>query len=300
MTLAYKKLIESGMNVAHTNICEQDKIWSRYSGDKVDIGEVVARLIRTLIKALPLNLHLRALSVGSSDEPQFRILATAFRGGLYLLDVNDCALSIVKERIRRQRTGHVVTIRGDYNKIFLSSKNSRTIFKHNLGGKRVHLITLHHSLYYCQERNWLKIFINLYRNFLTPQGAIHAVLMASESSNPFSTTSLYNHFAGKFFSVSNDQDLRIFKKELRREPVFKKTQVLLKTNKVHFYVDDFVKFMSVVWMILLYPEVHKYSLSQREEITEFIYKKLWSKKMPLIQEQDHLVIYKGINFKGLV
>jgi len=46
--------------------------------------------------------------------------------------------------------------------------------------------------------------------------------------------------------------------------------------------------------------VHKYSLKQREEITEFVYKHFWIKKRPLIQSQDHLVAYKGIGFKGLI
>jgi hypothetical protein len=128
---------------------------------------------------------------------------------------------------------------------------------------------------------------------------VHAVLMASESTDSLSTTSLYNRFAGKFFGAYNEQDLRMFKRKLQREPFFKKAQILLKTNSVHFYVDDFVKFMSVVWMILLYPRVHQYSFSQRQEITEFIYKEVWSKKKPLIQQQDHLVIYKGISFRGL-
>ena len=58
--------------------------------------------------------------------------------------------------------------------------------------------------------------------------------------------------------------------------------------------------MSAIWMILLYPEVHQYSLKQREEITEFIYKKFWKVKRPLVQLQDHLVIYRGIGFKGLI
>lgn len=286
--------------MAHTNICEQDKVWSRYSHDKVDIGEVVARVIRTLIKGLPLSLRLRALSIGSSDEPQFRILATAFRAGLYLLDVNDSALRIVNERVKRQCTDHVITIRGDYNRIFLNSKNSKYLFEHNLKAKPVYLITLHHSLYYCQQRRWFEIFDNLYRNFLAPHAAIHAVLMSSKSNNPSSTTWLYNHFAGKFFGVHNDQDLRIFKKELQRGPAFRRAQILLRTNSVHFYVDDFTKLMSVVWMVLLYPGMHKYSPRQREEITEFIYKRFYKKRQPIIQEQDHLVVYKGIEFKGLI
>jgi hypothetical protein len=124
--------------------------------------------------------------------------------------------------------------------------------------------------------------------------------MSSKSTNHFSTTWLYNHFAGNFFGIHNDQDLRIFKKELQRHPTFKGAQVLLRTNRVYFGVDDFKKFMSVIWMILLYPNVHKYSFRQREEITEFVYEKFYKKRQPLIQEQDHLVVYKGVRFKGLI
>lgn len=298
--MSYKRMIEKGVNVAHKNICDQDKVWSRYSHDKVDIGEELAKVIRALNKALPLNLNLRALSIGSSDEPQFRILETAFRAGLYLLDINTAALSIVRERIKRQRTDHVITIKGDYNKIFLDPENRKAFFRDKLEGKRVHLVTLHHSLYYSQQLHWLEIFDSLYSKFLAPCAAIHAVLMSSESMNPFSTTWLYNYFAGKFFGVHNDQDLRMFKKDLQKQQMFKKAQVLLRTNRVYFHIDDFEKFMSVIWMVLLYPQVHQYSLKQREEITEFIYKNFWRKRKPLMQEQDHLLVYKGVKLKGLV
>ena len=73
----------------------QDKIWSRHSHDKVDIGETLAKVLRTLGKALPLARPIRALSIGSSNEPQFRILQTAFQGGLYLLDIEKEALAAV-------------------------------------------------------------------------------------------------------------------------------------------------------------------------------------------------------------
>ncbi|MCK9614922.1 MAG: class I SAM-dependent methyltransferase [Candidatus Omnitrophica bacterium] len=298
--MSYKKIIESGLKASQDNICGQDKIWSRYSHDKVDVGEELAKVIRTLSSAFPLNLRLRALSVGSSDEPQFRILETAFRGGLYLLDINDSALNIVRERLNRQRTDHVTTIKGDYNKIFINAKRRSDFFRHKLENRKVHLVTLHHSLYYCPECDWFNIFDNLCSKFLAHKGAIHAVLMSSRSNSQSTTTWLYNHFAGKFFGVHNDQDLRIFKKKLQKYPAFKKAQVLLRTNRVYFDVSDFKKFMAVVWMILLYPNVHKYNLKQREEITEFIYKKFYKNRQPLVQEQDHLVVYKGIKFKGLI
>lgn len=297
---SYTRLIEKGIHVSEKNVCDQDKIWSRYSHDKVDIGEELARVIRTLDKDMPLNAELRALSIGSSDEPQFRILETAFRGGLYLLDINDCALGIVQERIKRQRTDHVTTIKCDFNRIFLDPQKAKAFFRDRLGKRRVHLATLHHSLYYCRQCCWIELFKNLYSGFLAPRAAIHAVLMSSKSKNPSTTTWLYNHFAGKFFGAYNDQDLRQFKKDLQRETVFKKAQVLLRTNRVNFYVDDFEKFMAVVWMILLYPQVHRYSLEQRREITQHVYHHFWRKKKPLTQEQDHLVVYKGLGCRGLI
>src|SRR5205814_2045560 len=82
--------------------------------DKVDIARTLARVLRTLAKVLPLEQPLTALSIGSSNEPQFRILESACRGGLYLLDIEKAALGIVQERIQRQHTPHVRTIHGDY------------------------------------------------------------------------------------------------------------------------------------------------------------------------------------------
>jgi hypothetical protein len=295
-----KKMIKLGLKAATSKIYEEDKVWSRFSHDKVDIGEELAKVIRTLSKQFPLARPLRTLSIGSSAEPQFRILETAFRGGLYLFDIDEQALGIVRERIQRQCTDHVITIRGDYNKIFQDPKHTKTFLRDKLKGRKMNLINLHHSLYYCEEAKWNEIFSNLYQRILAPKGAIHAVLMTAESNDQHSTTWLYNHFAGKFFGCHNDQDLCKFKKELKSSPLFKKAQVLIKTHRIRFWVGDFAQFMSVVWMILLYPYVHRYSLSQRQEIIEFIYKKFWLKKKPLIQMQDHLVIYRGINFRGLV
>lgn len=299
MAWSIRKIIECGLKAACSKICEEDKIWSRYSHDKVDIGEELARVIRTLSKAFPLTKPLRAFSIGSSAEPQFRILETAFRGGLYLLDLDKAALDIVKERVRRQHTDHVTLIPGDYKKSLLGARNARRFLKAKLDGEKVHLVTMHHSLYYSRAEEWTDIFSNLWELILAPKGAIHAVLMSSRSDDDRTTTWLYNHFAGKFCGCYNDQDLVAFGKEIRRSAQFKKAQIYATTHNVRFYVDDFAKFMAVVWMILLYPDVHKYTLRQREKITEFVYEKFWIKKRPLVQAQDHLAIYRGIGFNGL-
>ncbi len=295
-----KKMILAGMRAGDVLMSEEDRIWSRYSHDKVDSGEELAKVIRTLYKVYPLGTLLRALSIGSSNEPQFRILETAFRGGLYLVDIEKAALDIVQERIKRQCTDHVSTIKADYNQLFSRLSHTERFLKNKLQGKKVNLVTLHHSLYYCAESGWEHIFDNLYRKILAPRSALHAVLMASQSDDPYTTTWLYNHFAGKFFGAHNDQDLCRFAARLSKKPFFKECQIYCRTHNVRFLVEDFLKFMSVIWMILLYPNVHKYNLAQKEEITAFIYDNFWKKRRPLIQAQDHLVIYSRIGFKGLV
>lgn len=296
----YSKIIESGIKAASIKIGEEDRIWSKFSHDKVDIGEVLAKVIRTLNKEFPLKKQLRALSIGSSSEPQFRILETAFRGGLYLFDIDKKALSVVRERIQRQCTDHAYIIHGDYNKIFLNQNSLNMFVKEKLDGEKVELVTLHHSLYYCQESVWLNIFENLYRKILADKGGIHAVLMTSESHKKYTTTWLYNYFAGKYFGCRNDQDLCKLRHILEKNILFNGSQIYTTTHYIKFIVNDFIKLMAVVWMILLYPEVHKYTLKQREEITEFIYKHFWLEERPLIQAQDHLVLYRGVSVKGLI
>ncbi len=295
-----KDMIERGVRVGDSKLYQEDKIWSRHSNDKVDIGEQLAKVIRTLCKAYPLTKALRALSIGSSDEPQFRILETAFRGGLYLFDLEKEALDLVDERIQRQNTGHVYTILDDYNREFLDPGKTSIFLKSGLSGRKVNLITMHHSLYYCGKDKWHTVIRNLYRKILDRRGAMHMVLMSAACRDKNTTTWLYNHFAGKCCGHQNDQDLLGFKKDLIKDPVFKGAQVLSRTNHVRFFVDDFEKFMAVAWMVLLYPNVHKYAPGQREEIAEYIYDNFWVKKKPLVQDQDHLVVYKGIDFKGLI
>ena len=217
-----------------------------------------------------------------------------------MIDIEKSALDIVKERIRRQFTEHVKTMQADYRKLFLNQKNAKKFLREKLDNRKVNLIVLHHSLYYAEESEWGPILENLFKIILAPKGAMHIVLMSSESENPYSTTWLYNHFAGKFFNQKNNQDLLKFKKKLFQNPVFRRAQIISKTSNVKCFVKDFNKFMAVVWMILLYPNVHRYNLKQKKEIINFIYDKFWKKKRPLLQQQDHLAIYRGVGFKGLL
>ena len=65
-------------------------------------------------------------------------------------------------------------------------------------------------------------------------------------------------------------------------------------------MDDFERFMAVVWMILLHPTVHQFSEEQQREVIEWVYGNLWSRGMPLVQIQDHAVIYRGTGLAGLI
>lgn len=130
-----------GLRAARSQVFRQDKVWSRYSNDKVDIAHRLAHVLRVLSRSLPLARPLRALSIGSSNEPQFRILESACRGGLYLLDIEAEALAVVRERIRRQHTDHVRTIRGDYRSLLGDERRARRFRARALDGHRMALVS---------------------------------------------------------------------------------------------------------------------------------------------------------------
>jgi hypothetical protein len=306
LPLGVEDRVRLGLRAASGHMHLQDKVWSRHSNDKVDIAHALARVLRTLTKALPLDQPLTAISIGSSNEPQFRILESACLGGLYLLDIEDAALKVVEERIQRQQTDAVHTLRGDYREVLRDENSVLSFRKQCLHDQRLTLITLHHSLYYSPQNFWHGLLTNLYEQLLAqeplpgPSGAIHAVLMASSSDDPTSTTWLYNHFAQRFFGCHNDQDLRACAEDLRSDPRFATAQILSKSSRVEFFVDDFEQFMAVVWMILLHPNVHQFSEDQQLEVIEFVYRDLWIRGLPLVQVQDHLVIYRGKGLAGLI
>ena len=129
-----------------------------------------------------------------------------------------------------------------------STSGSHT--RKSLGNKMFDLITLHHSLYYCSESKWEDLFMSLCSRILRRSGAIHAVIMASASNNHYSTTWLYNHFVGRFLDCRNDQNLKAFGNELSRNNTFRGSEFQQCTHRVDFFVDDFEKFMAVVWMII--------------------------------------------------
>jgi hypothetical protein len=295
--------MQLGLRAGLGHMYKQDKIWSRYSNDKVDIAGMLARILRVLSKALLLDQPFTALSIGSSNEPQFRILESACRGGLFLLDIEDAALQVVEERTRRQDTPHVKAIRGDYRQILRDAESVRHFQRLELAGEYMTLITLHHSLYYSNQSIWHELLVNLHDILLTPSdswqpsAAIHAVLMSSRDENPASTTWLYNHFAHRFFGHRNDQDLLLCAQLLRGDPRLQDADVRTTSNQIHFFVPDFEQFMAVVWMILLHPTVHQFTEEQQREVIEYVYTNMWSRGLPLVQTQDHLVIYRGGNVR---
>lgn len=288
--------LELGRRAANSPMVRQDKVWSRFSNDKVDIGEELLNVLGDLYRAMPALTPLRGLSLGCSSEPQFRVLEAACQGGLYLVDIEEPALRIVRERVERQACDKVTTILDDFVKRLETPDSARAFRDEHLNQQRVHLVTLHHSLYYCPRERWDALILSLVGEILSggwgDAGALHAVLMASESQDP-TTTWLYNHFAGRFFGARNTQNLRAFGEELASTSRLGRAIVTVKTTQVRFLVDDFEALMGVVWMILLHPRVHAFSPEQQDEVTEFIYQQLWLPNRPLMQDQDHLVIRRG-------
>ncbi|MCD4701777.1 MAG: class I SAM-dependent methyltransferase [Candidatus Aegiribacteria sp.] len=283
-------LIEKGIRAGEVDMYDEDTIWSQNSSDKVDIAEELMLIIREIFRSVSPDRILKALSIGSGSEPQLQILEAAFRGGLYLLDIDSVPLSVINSRVKSHWIDHVTTIQADYNKTLVNIADAKRFLGKELEDSRQDLVTLYHSLYYSSESDWTGLFGSLYDIILAEKGVIHAVMMSSDCNCKDSTTWLYNHFAGKFFGCTNNQDLASFGKSLGATSGFGKASIRVETHRVNFFCDDFEKFMAVIWMILLYPNVHDYTHDQKEEITEYIYSSFYKPGKPLIQMQDHLVV----------
>jgi len=298
-------LIDIGVQAAGSPIFQENKIWARYSDEKADVAETLANILRTLCKETPLLKPLRVLSIGSGAEPQFRLLQASFRGGVYLYDIDRPALDAAEERIARQNVKGVVTVHGDYTEDFVDRARATTVLREKLGGQTFDLMTLHHALYYSDERTWTALIETLSSVLLAPMGAIHAALMSASTLKPFTSTALYNQFAGQFFGQSNRQDLLALGARLQtkaREPSspFSGDRFVSKTSEVSFFVDDFEAYMAVIWMIMLYPSVHEYSDDQKRQITRYVLANYWRPRRRLVQVIDHLVLYRGLTADGLI
>lgn len=289
--LSRRARLDAGEVAATTPVAEQDAVWSRNSNDKVDIGQILTGVLSDLFRARSPRPRLRGLSVGSSTEPQFRILQPTCVGGLHLLDIDPLALSHIRERTRRQNIGNVSTIEADFTDVLADRAGAERFRRDALNGSRMGLVMFHHSLYYAPRPAWDDLVDAVWHGVLSPGPvALHAVLMAQRSDVPTSTTALYDRWAGQFFGAHNEQDLAGFGRTLRRTDALTGATVRGHRSEVVFDTDDFTDLMRCVWMILLHPQVHDYDPDQRAEITEWVYANLWTLGIPLVQHQDHLVI----------
>lgn len=285
-------LIERGLRAAESPLATQVMTWARYTDEKADIAASLARTIRAMLQGRPVEQGLRALSIGSSTEPQFRLLHAFFQNGLYLFDIDETALAVIAERLERQMIEGVFGVQGDYVRDFADERSARATLDAKLGGEPFELINLHHCFYYCDAKLWPAVITSLYQAVLAPGGAMHVALMSARETREETTTWLYNHFAGKFFGTRTDHDLLSLPEKLSNSPAFADARFQSETRQVHFWVDDFDRYMAVVWMIMLYPDGHAYTFDQRTQIVEFVLEHFWLPRRPLIQTQDYLSIFK--------
>lgn len=285
-----ERMIQQGIDAGEADMCREDRIWSEYSSDKVDISRVLMQVIGDLHRSRPPEQRMRALSLGSGPEPQFQILQSAFSGGLFLVDIDGQPLARLRRDVRNRCIDNVVTIRGDYTQLLSSHDACSEFLDGKLEGQGLDLITMHHSLYYCPVSSWRDLFSGMTAVLLKDGGAIHAVMMSPSCRERNTTAWLYQHFAGEFLHRSNDQDLAAFGRENSAGWERWGWSVEVATHRVRFFVKDFRKLMSVVWMILLYPEENSFDPDQRREITEYVYREFWIPGEPLYQLQDHLVL----------
>lgn len=288
-----------GQEAASVPIAQQDLEWSRCSSDKPDIGRSLVGALRSLFHTTPPAATLRAVSIGSSSEPQLRVFTAACTGGVWLLDVDADALDVAAERARRQHVDGLHTVVADLTDALADRRRAAQLRRDHLDGHRMNVVAFHHSLYYAPRASWDSIFDATYHELVAgprrqgAAGLIHAVLMASRTDDPYTTTAIYDRWAGKFFGAHNDQDLAAFGRRLRRSGVLPGATLRGTTSDVVFDSDDFRAFMSVIWMILLHPMVHEFGAAQQEEVTEWVYRELWSQGRPLVQRQDHLTVLRG-------
>ncbi|MEM7441761.1 MAG: class I SAM-dependent methyltransferase [Pseudomonadota bacterium] len=291
--MSAKALIETGLRAAEIPLARQVKIWARFTDEKADVAASLTRTVRALHKALPLDQELRALSIGSSGEPQFRLLHALCQKGLFLFDIDEKALATVSERLDRQMVKNVFPVQGDYLQDFADRDSALATLRAKLGDAPFDLICLHHCLYYCDVEQWPAFIETLYDAVLAPTGAMHLAMMSARETEEGTTTWLYNHFARKFFGAETSHDLLRLRDQLSNSTAVSDVCLNSETKQVHFWVDDFEQYMAVIWMILLYPDGHDYDLDQRTEIVEFVIRHFWEPRRKIVQTQDYLSIFKG-------
>lgn len=285
------QIIEQGLRAAETAICEQNLIWSRYSGDKPDVAKGVMRAFHMLALARK-NYHpINIVSIGCGSEPQLRLLNAANHKNIVLIDKDPAVLDSINKRVNRQFYKNIYPVQENYE-AFLDLNYTRAFLKMQLNGCKADAVFLHHSLYYLPMRRWRALITNIYNELLAEKGVIHCVLMSHYSDSPYTTTWLYNNYTRRFFNHINDQGLLAFQKELISEDCLAGAEISNVSSEIKFWVNDFEDFMKVMWMILLYPSVHQYSRKQMEIIIGDTYENFFLPQKPLMQSQDHLYIQK--------
>lgn len=282
-------LMEAGLSSAGFAIDLQDEIWSMHSNDKIDIARQTGRVFADLFARLGARDDLRVMSLGCGIEPQLQVYQ-ALAAQIFLIDIDQNAIGDIRQKARQRFCQNINAIQQDFSG-FLDPEFFAT-FCQKAVKKPLEAVFLHHSLYYLPQRDWHRLIGNIYTHLLCPGGSIHCVLMSSRCVDPQSTTWLYNHFAGRFCGHTNDQDLLAFEHELSALPACAGARMQTQTTRVQFKATDFSELMAVIWMILLYPQVHDYSDAQMREIVTHIYRRFFLPAVPLMQEQDHLVITK--------
>lgn len=293
------ELIEAGLRSAEIGLDAQNRIWCEHSDEKLDDARGLMSALRVLHRLVAVGEPLSGLSIGSSEAPQLPLMQAACQKHLLLYDIDRLALERLKERLHRQFLKHVTPVVGDYTLDFSDAAAARRSLQDKLSGQAMHLVILHHSLYYDDFARWPALFEALHSVVMAPRSILHAVMMSATASGEETTTALYNRFVGRYFGQSTDQDLVAFGQSLKERPGFEAAVIGQATREVRFWADDFHDFMAPVWMIMLYPHVFNYSLEQRREITAYVLQTFWRQQRPLVQVQDYLTLVKGAGSGGL-
>lgn len=284
-------LLADGLASAEVSLREQVKTWEHYTDEKADVARSLMHCVKSILPQMPVNHAFRTLSIGSSEEPQLKLLHALSDGGLWLYDKDPDALDAVDAIVRRHMLNNVNLEVGDYLNDFRSGEAARETIASKFNGVQFDLITLHHSLYYCEPAIWPELLSRLNTYALSKPGALHVALMSSSTDQPYTTTWLYNRFARKFFGVSSEQNLLKLPEQMQKTA--QDLSFSTSSSATRFRPTSFRELMAVVWMIMLYPDIHEYDLEQRMEITEFVFDEFWQPRRDLVQIQDYLTATKS-------
>jgi len=286
-------LIEIGLKAATLGLRHQVRQWERHTDEKADVARDMMRGVRALLRERAPDQRFRTLSIGSSEEPQFQVLHALSDGGLWLYDCDTAALDALKTRVAQTLLNDVHLVQGDYLHDFRDRETANATLQTRLGGVPFDLVTLHHALYYCRPEEWPDLVHALCSQVLTAPGRLHLALMSSSTKRPYSTTWLYNRFAEKFCGTHNTQNLLDLPARIKTLPAGGDLYFTARSSAVRCRPQRFEDLMAVVWMIMLCPQVHDFSIDQQVEITEYVLDEFWLPGRDLVQVQDYVTITKS-------